>query len=720
MMLRIGTQFLDFNGDVEMESQVKLFEELDSTYGDYSYAFDLPYTQNNLNIIGLPFPDNSAKIIYRNVTCDLLDNEGVTIFTGLLRVQALLFNRQIIATFYSGNYNWISSLTGVVSDLYFEDLNLDLEAIYIVNINNILAFPLVDNGALITRSSNDTKVQDYMPAVYLRIIFERIFNSVGIKLKGDLMSDFIYNRAIVLKCLSNTVNIDDRTSFVQKGSDQTVISGAAVAAISFTDDSTYPYSDGASNNFNTSTYRYTADKKMTVKVDITMVVGLNNAADRMYIVVRKNSATFKSYTITPVGSPSDQSNSYTFVTTLEATDYLDLTVQAVAFLGLNTVIRGTSTIKVTPTFVFSFKGNEIVPNWTKQEFVSNVLNLMNVIVDYDPNTKELTLDFFDNIKSKTPVDLTDYVNVTESNFEELISNFGKQNLFGYQESEDEELKKYNVGEFVKYGQGVINVDNDYIAETAEIVSSKFKAPISYINGAFSMSMERVNFLELEEGDTTNFTSVSDVAGEARFNGINNIVADNDLIRITESSNSAYNGDWIAHGTGAGTLLAAGISYDSNATGKITALNYKYTNSDDVFIMINTGSLDVADFSGLDQIGIDRAYALTLTYAYFNLLNINQPVNTWFEQGLSFGSVNNPLSYQRSLLDTYWRSVAPILNDPVKIKVIAYLPKAVYLSLTPLSPVTIKTGETSNLYYINRKRGYKSQSKPCEIELIKLS
>jgi hypothetical protein len=72
-----------------------------------------------------------------------------------------------------------------------------------------------------------------------------------------------------------------------------------------------------------------------------------------------------------------------------------------------------------------------------------------------------------------------------------------------------------------------------------------------------------------------------------------------------------------------------------------------------------------------------------------------------------------------MIDNYWGVVSNILNDPVKLICVGYIPEKIYRDLTPLSPVYLKTQDTVNLYYINRISGYKGGSKPCEVELIKL-
>jgi hypothetical protein len=72
MMLKANGEFLDFNEEVEVEKQIKLFEDISTTDGDFSYSFELPKTLNNIRILGNPYPDNISKQVYQRIPALLL------------------------------------------------------------------------------------------------------------------------------------------------------------------------------------------------------------------------------------------------------------------------------------------------------------------------------------------------------------------------------------------------------------------------------------------------------------------------------------------------------------------------------------------------------------------------------------------------------------------------------------------------------------------------
>ncbi len=336
-------------------------------------------------------------------------------------------------------------------------------------------------------------------------------------------------------------------------------------------------------------------------------------------------------------------------------------------------------------------------------------------------TQDETDDLFDKIKSKDSIDISKFVNVVDTDYIEFVSSYGKSCYFGYKKTDGEDLKKYNVKNFLEYGKGSIEVDNGYIPQSVDVVESDFSAPVSYINKQFgSPSIERLNLLQLTDSDSVDITSVVDSGGISKFNVSDNIIQAGDLIRIeTDNDDVTLNGEWVVSSVGTGYFMVDDIEYGATSTGKATVLITATAANDDVFVLIDTGLQNYLDMSEAQYLYIGNTPYILPSMGFFNLLNIGKPINTMFKQGLSFGSITNPLHYQKNLLETFWNSFRLIMNDPAKVFVEATLPKKTYLSLSPLNPVSIKTLQTSNEYYVNKVTGYQNSYTPCIMELIKL-
>ena len=257
-----------------------------------------------------------------------------------------------------------------------------------------------------------------------------------------------------------------------------------------------------------------------------------------------------------------------------------------------------------------------------------------------------------------------------------------------------------------------------------MISSKFTSPISYEHPKFKCSLDRIEFIELEEDEEASITSVSDNSSKPRFNitGANQIFAINDLVKIEalEGQDDRYNGQFVVGGISSTYIeLIGGPAYNGSITGKVTRLQQVLTTSENNFLMSFIKATDVTDISDNTGFYFNQSFISVFSLGFFNLLRLGHNIESKYTQGLSFGIIDDRLFFQKTLIETFWSQFQRILNDPVKLIGRGYLPVPVYKRLDFLQPVYIKTLETSNLYYINRIGGYEDQSTACDIELIKL-
>lgn len=730
MMIKANGEFLEFNDPIDIERQVKPFENISETDGDFSYDFELQDTNENRRKLGFPLADNALKLVYQKINCELINDDGQKVYDGFLRIERVS-GMTMNCSFFSGNSNWFGLLSGPMSDIDFSDLDVDQ------TVSNILVyraatsgivFPIVDNGLLIRRGYRQIKVEDFVAGVYVKTVFKRIFQHHSIKIQGELLDDPLYNSMITQSNNKSQDEIDANSSYVQKSA-TTARPGENVRyKLTFQNDSVYPYYDGSNNAFDLANSRYVATAKTRIHLEASFVPQIVDASynERIYIYINGAFPGFVDIGLPAGGlynsaTPGDQDN-FTLDRTidLEAGDVLELYGEWQQSTGStqNDVLRGW--MKVTPTYIYKVFGNAAVPRkWTQQQYVSNILRLFNVITHFDNITQTLTFNFFDKIKSKEPIDISEFISDLEVDYTDFISNYGKRNLFGYNEVDFDDLRDYNVQNFFKYAQGSIDVDNDFLSDSETIVESDFSNPIGYINPAFDMSMERLNLTDAEAQESVEVTSVSQVVTWARFAIPTNIFLDKDLVRISDSTNPTYNGDWMIDNIGVGYIEVYGLPFDTDATATITRLLPTYADTDDVYLMVNIPFYLVTNFSGFNNVRFEDFDQTEFGLAFFNLLQTGRVINTDYKQSLSFGTISNPLQYQMTLLDSYWSLPGRVLNDPVKLFAPAHLPNKTFLDIDFLRPITVKAIETSNMYYANRITGYENSSIEATIELIKL-
>lgn len=709
MMLKANGELLDFNGDVEIERKAKLFEEIETIDGDFSYQFEITLTSHNARVLGLPYADNISKQVYQRIESEVISDNGDSIAIGFLRIENIE-NNIAYCSFFSGNSNWFSMLSGNMSDLDLSEFEMDQDVSTIQaswNNDEGVVFPLMDIGAMSVRPYRIWKIEDFAPGIYVKTLLKKVFQSSGLKVQGELLSDPLYNKIVVFANNISKNQIDARTSFVENNTGISWVSGTFSYQILFDVENSYPYFDGSQNNFDITTSRYTADVKMNVRVDAS-VIGFSGGPALVFAST-PSGLFYILNTDAPTGSVNIQ---------LEAGEILQLVVFTSPLIPTN---FNRATMKVTPIYVFAVFSDSIVPKWTKQQFVSNVLRLFCCVTKYDHYSKTITINLFDKIKHKTPIDISPYITITGTDYTDFISNYGKTNKFTYQEGEEiEDLRSYNISTFLKYGAGEILSDNEFIDDTADILESEFSNPLSYINRSTGASLERINFVEMESNGDSDITSVDDDGGLARVyvSDIQKFTVGT-IVRIESSNVPQYNGDWYIFNIASDYFNAYGLTYVDDATGRASSMIHKFTDADDVYLMVNVPSYDVIDFSNNSNIYLEENSIENCSISYFNMLNIGKPINDEYKQGLSFGGVTDPLSYQRTLIDTFWQSFSSILNDPVKLKFVANIPKHIHDQMDFLSPIEINTLESVNRYYLNLESGYMGSHIQCSGELIKL-
>lgn len=715
MMLRVNGEYLDFNGDIEIEKKIKLFEEIDSEDGDFSFAFQIEMTSRNIAILNKPFPDSSSKTVFVDNDTEVLNDEGHMINRGRLRLERISGlspqgNQIASCSFFGGNNNWFAMLTGTMPDLNLSAYDTDLtEANIVSSWTNTegLIFPLVDSGTLITRGFANSVTEDFVGMFYAHTLLKEVFKQCGLKIQGELMEDPFFLSLVVAANGRSESDINDRKSYVSKTTPQTAPPFTDPPDIvTFDNDSVLPYFDGSQNNFDLSLNRYTADVKMTLRLSFTF----NTDGNILNFYLYKNGVEIDRVLLFTVSSVTKS-----FIVDLEAGDYIDVRVKSI---GSSTdILNGNITI--TPIFVYRAFGSSNVPTWTKQEFVSNIFSLFNTISTYDSFTKTVTVNLFDKIKEKEPIDISQFITITETDYAEFISNYGQRTIITYQEGNDVDMDQYNISDFMKTIEGEIEVNNDYIEENAEALEGDFSSPVSYKSPAFGNSMERIQYLEFAEDESVEITSVTDSSGTPRFqiSDADDTFVDGQIVRL-ETDVPEYNGDFVITTVTSTYIEVRGLEYTSDAIGEAISVRHAITTDDNVYLFSMIRSTPTEYIFGR-EVYLNDTNEANFSVAFFNMLRLGNTIEESYKQGLSLSDAESPYQYQRTLIDRYWRQFARILNDPVMQRADGYLPLKTYNDINFQRPITIRTLETSNMYYMNRNTGYRDSSVPCLIELIKL-
>jgi hypothetical protein len=727
MMIKVLNEFLEFDGDIEVEKQIKLFEEIETTDGDFSYSFEITKTLNNTRILGNPMPDNISNLVYQKIEAVLMGDSGAETYKGYIRLERITENKYQ-CSFFAGNNNWFGLLSGPLSDIDFSEFDTPLNYATIIDLRFAtegIVMPLIDNGALNTRGAAQLVEHDFIAGIFVKTVFNKIFNFHGIKIQGELLSDANFQSAITLSNGKSQADIDAASSFVENNIGQSRASENTLYKLTFQNDSVYPYYDGSLNAFDLPNSRWIAPFKTEIQIEVGYTY-LSSVVQISRIEIWINGV----FSNVDIGIPGG--GLYHFQAlhaagqsvfsiarrfTVNENDVIEIYTLWDHPLGSNEEDLLSAFLKITPLYIFKSFGNKTLPDWTQQQYVSSVLACFNTLTHYNAASKTLTFNLFEKINAKPSIDLSDYIQDTEIDYSEFISNYGKVNLLSHKElQQDEDFRNTRF----EYATGEIHVNNDFLESEVDIIESEFSNPTTYINEVFGgMSIDRTNLIEIEIDPSTNATAVTDSSGTARFAIQDHIFQLSDMVRVEESTNHDYNGDWLVSAIGTTWVELQGVFFSTDAQAKLGKINFKYTESDDVFLLHYVPFYSVTKFSSVGSFKLGIFNVGNFAFSFFSIINTGRQVNKDFLYSMSFANYDSELQYQISMTDQYFKLFSKILNDPVKLFCTAHLPYDVYDRIYFLSPIQIKTIETTNQYYLNRITGYKESYLPCVIELIKL-
>lgn len=706
MLLKVNGSYLNFSGEVDIDKQAKLFEELDASTGDVSYDIEVEITNENLSLLGIQSIDTAVKNIYKNVSCIVETSGGIPVYYGSLQITDI--TDKIECTFYSGNSNWIDLISGSIKDLDFSEYTISYSDITTTNSTTEgIIVPFVDRGILVDRIGNVLNIQrgtsieyamDYQPFIYAKTAMKKIFAGAGLKLAGSLLNDYRYNNLIFTSNVQSQQSIiDSRTCYVGKSATQAITVYALVTFPKETD----PYFDGDNNNYDSVNSIYTSDINVVVYVNVYLEATIVGSYEWE---LRVNGVAILTQGFINIVNYGDQFE-------LSSGDTIEVYARAV--VGTLTLTTNTY-FRVSPLIFLDVIPQLYVPPQEKIDFVSNIIKMFNVIPTYDYFSKTVYLNKFTDIVKKDAIDISQYLKSIDGvNFTETVENYAQNSLFEYNQIDTLEQNTYNQGNTVPYGCGVMQIDNDFIPSQKTVVEIDAAAPFSYLNVKFNTELLNLGYVTENELTTVEVTSVTNSGGLALFNytGDFNGLTGGNAVRV---NTTLYVGNGIVLGTGAGVFSLAGVSYIGNSTGSATKFEYEENTSEDVVFALVAPNTAVTNFSSLSNI----AGLSSVAYAWFDKAKTGRNIDNIIH-GLAFDTPNQSGKYQRTLLQDYYPDVQRIMNNPVKLKCTFYFPLSVFRRLNFEEPVFLSTAKTSGRYLINKFSGYSESYLPCNVELIKL-
>lgn len=719
MMIQVNGDYFDFGDDIEIERQVKLFEDVSTTNGDFSYSFDIPKTKKNIGIISAYTTDNSSKPWNARIPASIISDSGHEIYSGFIRIENDSHTSKVFsASFFSGNSNWFDLLNLPIRNSFTwkqYDLNFTTNNIrdsWTSTYRGAITFPILDRGGLGTRGSASWWLDDFQPFIYVRDVVQTITNQSGVKITGELLKDPRYNALITSNNGRSGIEqrIEDRSIKVSKSTPQSA-SSTTYTKITF-DNTGGIFYNSPNLNWDTTQNRYIVDADLR---EWRININFNMSRKSWYLIqIRVNGTAIVTKRFSNT-SLIVYSRTFTEAdVTLNAGDYVEVWFSMLSSIFSNGSVLTSSYLIIEPIKFKKVYADQLLPDQTASEFLANIFRLFNCLVTFNPKSKELKTQFFENILRQPELDISSYVIIDNDNFEEFTSDYFKRNFLVWQDQENTDTDDYNQTNDIPFGGGLINIDNDFLDDFGNMVELDFTAAFQKDYDFLGASMPNLKYVKMTETtDTENFTSVSDNGdGKARFNGVAwDVDYINLLVRVSNSTVEEYNGDYRIESVNniSNYIILQDVYFSSSATGNLTILDWEDQNNEEQVLLLSSAqNTPMTDFTGTDVGWLEFGTPLVNG----NFSNV--------VAGYLFGTKNlrGSLVFQDNI-STDWGLTARMLNSGVKTFASANLPEKIYNDIDFLRPLRIKTDKVNAQFYPNRITGYKGKKSECTVELIKL-
>lgn len=749
--IRINNQSLDLtaNVDIYFTFQINNFANLGKRQGSYTNDFTIPITDNNLALLG--FPDNlnvqdrigiDSKLDCEIYLKTLLVDKG---FLRILRVNEIA--RTIQIEFYGSNSDWFEYFKGVkintidLSD-YTHQYNPSSIIASFTNTEGYI-YPWLNYGAFLSLEQDDVndyeKVMDvgfryWLPAVFLKTIIERAFSDSPFKLDNQIENDIIYQKAILPFTNSIFGPFGDAANDLSMEYSISSILNLTTTPQKVIFDT--PIEADDLGNYNPSTGTYTIGQDGPY---LFVVGSLANPID--------NTVRFEFYKNglpTGIIFEGDQVGPQVLVyqdefISTETVEVYAYTSSGVSNVSIADLFDNPRALTVNPQGLYGLNStvdlSVNLPDLSVADLLKWLIVSFGLIATYDIFTKTITIKPFSKVRDAKPsakdwsgkLDLSQEI-VYEK--EELISNYGKANIFKYKEdSKDEDLEALSDLNREPYGQGSLDIDNEFLEPIVEIYEAPFSATVEKECFDGSVSLAKLPAYELQ---TLSITGISDVGISGTRFTFSETVKSTGVFPFESAEGTKqyviiygtanYDGiySFLSTGDVAGrTNITIDIPFVADETGFVAFISRVKIKSEPRILILD-GTYSIEEFSNGAisaslSINGDYSGSNNIPFAYFYKSQNNQMLMA-LDKSLAYSNpstISNPVL--TALIDDYLGDYKTLLDNLEFIKCYIKLNDLDIQTLDQTTPVYIDYFKS--YFYVNKIDGYNPNDSSTLDELI---
>ena len=487
-------------------------------HGDRSTNFSVPLTDKNASILRyVPELNNVSDVNNFDRYSGQLIEDNLVISDGFFQVTGFNVNKKTVdLRFYGGNSDWFDLL----KDRYLDDVitpnitsnnNYDLQdSNHYLNGTNIVDswnldkpyfYFLADNGKNSDRNlgASPTQLEDWSLGYFDHYLISKIFESIDVRVEGDIFNDPLFYETITTSSklpISIVESTSDESEF--RASNGTEIipvpNENAPDVINFNIGGQNTQWNG--NTFTANTNITSLRLRINLSVQRLSLNGypVGSPPTGAFIQYRTNGGAWSpEFEATDRGNAELETRLYTIdrnIDNVSNNDKIEFRFGIRGDINTQYHIRGGrySYFKIIEQGREGFvRTSELIPHIKQTDFIKEVLFRYGAITSFDQRGRVLTINKFENLehnKVNSPdwsskIDMSKDVKV---DFTKVLSGYAKKSIVEYKDDSDKDilLSVLRDKAGLNLGDGVIDVDNDFLADEKSIYKSPLSATLSYL------------------------------------------------------------------------------------------------------------------------------------------------------------------------------------------------------------------------------------------------
>ena len=361
------------------------------------------------------------------------------------------------------------------------------------------------------------------------------------------------------------------------------------------------------------------------------------------------------------------------------------------------------------------KPEYIAPQMKVVDFLKWISITFGCLMSYDPITNTLDLKLLSKIDKSDAEDWSDYY----VSHEEQVDKYRDKTYIRYNQNDEINKDIYNSLKETKYGDLLIESDKGD-GSKIDLYKSKFYSSYDKVGSSvMRMATPLGDMYTLEDSpDVYSFTSVTNDAGFAKFNGTGFPFAsstDKVIFRVNSGIYAGYHVATNTKSTPSATQVTSNAVYMGNSSGLIILQSSSENTGHKILTAIPSATPSY--ICQYPTIFNNTSPVTSITTAYFSKKVTPYSLLNQYTQGLSYGDIDEDTRNDSNLGDTYMRPLLNIFSrPPIRAKML--LPKDVFAKYIK-EPVFLKTATLTGYFIAEKIENYVDSTKEVNVYLVSL-